>query len=76
MNPYRRKDGCFSTNPHSVTQTRSKGRAKLRDTVVESSTDVNKVSYRGKGTRGRGRVGELRGGNLSSGRASQTVISC
>ena len=75
-NPYRRKDGTFSTNPHNVTETRSKGRAKLRDTVVESSTDVNKVSYRGKGTRGRGR-GRLRGGiSAVGGRASQTVISC
>ena len=61
-NPYRRKDGTFSTNPHNVTQTRVKGRAKLRDTVVESSTDVDKVSYRGEGTRGKGR-GDYEGGS-------------
>ena len=61
MNPYRRKDGAFSTNPHNVTETRSKGRAKLIDTVGESSTDVDKVSYRGEGTRGRSRRGTTRG---------------
>ena len=60
-NPYRRKEGTFSTNPHNVTQTRSKGCAKLGDTVVESSTDVDKVSYREEGTRWRSRRGTTRG---------------
>ena len=55
MTPHRRKVDGFSTKTLSVTQTRYRGRAKLRDSVVESSTNVDKVSYRGKGTRGRGR---------------------
>merc|ERR1712121_525650 len=76
VNPYRRKDGCFSTKPYSVTQTRSKGRAKLRDTVVESSTDGNKVSYKGREL-GAEVGGDYEGGiSAVRGRDSQTGISC
>ena len=57
VTPHRRK----VTKTLSVTQTRYRGRAKLKDSVVESSTNVDKVSNRGKGTRGRGRGrGDLR----------------
>ena len=38
-----------------MTQTRDRGRANLKDSVVKSSTNVDEVSHRGKGTRGRGR---------------------
>ena len=33
MNKYRRKDGPFSKNPQNVKETRSKGHAKLTNTV-------------------------------------------
>ena len=58
MSTHRRK----VKNTLSETQTRDRGRATIKDSVVKRSSNVDKVSHRGKETRGRGRGREGRVG--------------